>query len=105
MAVLSREDLMHRLNEALGEDADVSILEDVADTYDAAVDHADADEWERRYNENEAAWRKRYRERFENGTPENVSSDHGSGHRRTSDPENETEEIKVKSFDELFVTE
>lgn len=97
MAVLSREDLMKRLNEAIGEDADVSILEDVADTYDAIADHSDADEWERRYHENEAAWRKRYRDRFESGTPD-------SGAKNTTDDDQE-DEIKVKTFDELFVNE
>ena len=97
MAVLSREDLMKRLNEALGEDADVSILEDVADTYDAVADHSDAEEWERRYNENEAAWRKRYRDRFESGTPDPGVTN------TTDDPQED--EIKVKTFDELFVNE
>lgn len=99
MAVLSREDLMKRLNEALGEDADVSIMEDVADTYDAIADHSDADEWERRYNENEAAWRKRYRDRFECVTPDSGALNN------TDDTEDEEEEIKVKTFDELFVNE
>ena len=88
---------MKRLNEALGEDADVSILEDVADTYDAVADHSDADEWERRYNENEAAWRKRYRDRFESGTPDPV--------RKNPEDDPQEEEIKVKTFDELFVNE
>ena len=97
MAVLSREDLMRRLNEALGEDADVSILEDVADTYDAVADHSDADEWERRYNENEAAWRKRYRDRFESGLPDPDVKN------TNCDPQED--EIKVKTFDELFVNE
>lgn len=97
MAVLSREDLMKRLNEALGEDADVSIMEDVADTYDSIADHSDADEWERRYNENEAAWRKRYRDRFESGTPDSC------GTNPTDDLQDD--EIKVKTFDELFVNE
>ena len=97
MAVLSRENLMKKLNEALGEDADVSILEDVADTYDAVSDHSDADEWERRYHENEAAWRKRYRDRFESGTPDPC------GKNTEEDPDDD--EIKVKTFDELFVNE
>ena len=97
MAVLSREDLMKRLNEALGEDADVSIMEDVADTYDAVADHSDADEWERRYNENESAWRKRYRDRFESGTPDPTGTN--------IEDESQEEEIKVKTFDELFVNE
>ena len=97
MAVLSREDLMKRLNEALGEDADVSIMEDVADTYDAVADHSDADEWERKYNENEAAWRKRYRDRFESGTPDPTGTN--------TEDEPPEDEIKVKTFDELFVNE
>ena len=97
MSVLSREDLMKRLNEALGDDADVSILEDVADTYDAVADHSDAEEWERKYNENEAAWRKRYRDRFESGTPDQTGTN--------TEDEPQEEEIKVKTFDELFVNE
>ena len=97
MAVLSREDLMKRLNEALGDDADVSIMEDVADTYDAVADHSDADEWERRYNENEAAWRKRYRDRFESGTPDPTGTN--------TEEDQQEDEIKVKTFDELFVNE
>ena len=97
MAVLSREDLMKRLNEALGEDSDVSIMEDVADTYDAVADHSDAEEWERRYNENEAAWRKRYRDRFESGTPD--------PDRTNTEDDPQEDEIKVKTFDELFVNE
>ena len=97
MAVLSREDLMKRLNEALGDDADVSIMEDVADTYDAVADHSDADEWERKYNENEAAWRKRYRDRFESGTPDPTGTN--------AEDEPQDDEIKVKTFDELFVNE
>lgn len=97
MAVLSREDLMKRLNEALGDDADVSIMEDVADTYDAVADHSDAEEWERKYNENDAAWRKRYRDRFESGTPDPTGTN--------TEDESQEEEIKVKTFDELFVNE
>lgn len=99
MSVLSREDLMKRLNEVLGDDADVTILEDVADTYDAAADHSDAAEWERKYKENEAAWRKRYRERFESGTPS------GKDPTNQGAPDDQPEEVKIKSFDELFVEE
>ena len=52
MAVLSREDLMKRLNEALGEDADVSIMEEkgflsvpMLEVDGKIMDFKDANDW------------------------------------------------------------
>lgn len=44
------------------DDESISLLEDITDTLDG-----DGEDWKKKYEENDASWRKRYRERFENG--------------------------------------
>lgn len=65
MAVLSKEDLIAKLSASFGEnlsDDNISLLEDVSDTIDS---FSDAEDWKTKYEENDASWRKRYKERFE----------------------------------------
>lgn len=65
MPVVSFEDLKNRVTQMLGEapdDTGLSLLEDMTDTL--AVD------WQKKYTENDNAWRKRYKERFGSGPPE-----------------------------------
>lgn len=65
MAVLSKEDLIAKLNASFGEnlsDDNISLLEDVSDTIDS---FSDTEDWKTKYEENDASWRKRYKERFE----------------------------------------
>lgn len=86
MAVLSREEMIERLSERFGDDNSdevLSILEDVSDTFNA---FNATEDWETKYKENDAAWRKKYRDRFETGV---------------QNPNNETE-TEVKTFEDLF---
>lgn len=65
MAVRTRDELIASVNAIIGETPDdngLSLLEDISDTF--AI-HDDAEEWKTKYEENDAEWRKRYRERFE----------------------------------------
>lgn len=65
MAVSTKENLIARISESFGEnlsDDNISLLEDVADTIDS---FSDAEDWKTKYEENDASWRKRYKERFE----------------------------------------
>lgn len=65
MAVSTKEDLIARISESFGEnlsDDNISLLEDVADTIDS---FSDKEDWKTKYEENDASWRKRYKERFE----------------------------------------
>lgn len=65
MAVKSREEILQNLNEILGDntsDAAIALIEDVTDTL--ADRSGDGVDWQQRYNDNDAAWRKRYRDRF-----------------------------------------
>lgn len=63
---MSREEFVSRIKAHLGDatdDASISFMEDMVDTYD----ELSSTDWEQKYRENDAAWRKRYIERFENG--------------------------------------
>lgn len=65
MAVSTKEDLVARISAIFGEnlsDDNISLLEDVSDTIDS---FSDKEDWKTKYEENDASWRKRYKERFE----------------------------------------
>lgn len=94
MAVLSKEDLIAKLNASFGEnlsDDNISLLEDVSDTIDS---FAESEDWKTKYEENDASWRKRYKERFEGKEDDSPESE----------PEIEHYESPAK-FEDLFTVE
>lgn len=91
MAVISKEDLLRRISESIGDDNSdeaLSLLEDVSDTI-KDFEERDSEDWKTKYEENDAKWRKKYRERFENVAPD-------------IEEKEEKETIEVKSYDDLF---
>lgn len=71
MAVLGRDEFINRLHTYIGEDSSdegISFLEDMTDTFEDLERRAgDSTDWERRYNELDETWRKRYSHRFLTG--------------------------------------
>ena len=68
MAIKSRDELLKSLNTLIGDnstDENLAILEDVTDTLkDYEEKTADQTEWKVKYEQNDADWRKKYRDRF-----------------------------------------
>lgn len=65
MAVRTRDELIKSVNEIIGETPDdigLSLLEDISDTF---ATNDDKEDWKSKYEENDAEWRRRYKERFE----------------------------------------
>lgn len=63
MAVVERDALIQRITSLLSDpesDDSLSLIEDVTDTLEAGS----SDDWKTKYEENDAAWRKRYKDRF-----------------------------------------
>ena len=92
MAVISKEDLLKRISERIGDDNSdeaLSLLEDVSDTI-KDFEERESEDWKTKYEENDAKWRKKYRERFENVEPD------------IEEKEEKENTIEVKSYDELF---
>lgn len=89
MAVRTRDELITAVNTIIGETPDdngLSLLEDISDTF---ASYDDTEDWKTKYEENDAEWRKRYKERFEG--------------KKVVVEENEDDDKKEKTkFEELF---
>lgn len=64
MAVLTKEKLLESVNERFKDDTSdevISFIEDITDTINS---YDSGEDWKTKYEENDAAWRQRYKERF-----------------------------------------
>ena len=87
MAIRTREELMERVREYIGEDTTdkaLSLIEDVNDTI------ADNDVWRTRYEQNDKDWREKYKARFFSDVE-----------KKDEEPPDSEDEIE-KTIDELF---
>lgn len=96
MAVRTREEILESIRTRVGEQTDdetIAFLEDVTDTLTDFETRAnvDGEDWEQRYKDNDAEWRKKYTERFFSGQPT-----------EPSEPKLKVEETKPKTFEDLF---
>lgn len=65
MAVRTLEEIITSVKNVIGEtptDDELSLLEDITDTF---TDSVDTEDWKAKYEENDAEWRKKYKDRFE----------------------------------------
>lgn len=102
MAVRTKEDLLNLIKEHLGDDTSDSALqlvEDVSDTIDDLNSHADGEDWKTKYEQNDADWRKKYRDRFFS------SGDAGENGNAGGTGEEPDEETEPTTFDDLFKKE
>lgn len=95
MAIRSREEILNSVRGVIGESADDQTLELLADITDTMTDlenraNNDGENWEQKYRENDAEWRKKYRDRFFSVNP-NEDAD---------EPEQPTR--KNYTFEDLF---
>lgn len=100
--VLTREDLIGRIRDRIGEgieDADISLMEDIADTYDDLMERAgDNENWREKYDELDRTWRQKYIDRF-NGK---VESD-ADFVEEPADADEKIQEYEApKTYEELF---
>ena len=93
MAIKSNEDLMNGIKSILGDRTDeaaLGLLEDMDDTLKDYATNANID-WKNKYEENDAAWKQKYRDRFFSATGD--------------DDDEEGLEEKALTYDELFKEE
>lgn len=94
MAKLSKDELIEKVRKYVGDRKDddtIEIIEDISDS----IDSSEADEWKKKYEENDKMWRDKYISRFvekkedESDTP----------------TEHDEEEKEYNSFEDLFEEE
>lgn len=99
MAVRTRQELLDSVKEIIGDSADdsvLNVLEDLTDTIDDYERRVDGEDWKTKYEQNDAEWRNRYKERF-------FSSEADT---RVEVPDmEEEEEEQATSYEDLFSVE
>lgn len=66
MAVKTKAELLEAIRGVVGESTDdsaLSIIEDVSDSFDSLEAESGTD-WKQKYEQNDATWRQKYRDRF-----------------------------------------
>lgn len=92
MAIKTRDELMESINNILGDnnsDEALQLLTDISDTFGSKTDAQRITELENQLQEQDASWRKRYRDAFMNGADESFEEENNK---------------KPKSFSDLFTT-
>lgn len=77
MAILTREQLMESIRNRVGDDTSdeaLAFIENVNDTIENMSSDKNTD-WKAKYEENDAAWRQKYKDRFFNSSSEDKDDD------------------------------
>lgn len=94
MAKLSKDELIEKVKKYVGDRTDdetIEIIEDISDS----IDSSDADEWKKKYEENDKLWRDKYISRFfEKNAEENEYP-----------TDEDDDEKEYKTFEDLFEEE
>lgn len=94
MAKLTRDELIEKVKKYVGDRTDdetIEIIEDISDS----IDSSDADEWKKKFEENDKMWRDKYISRFLEKKEDEVDTP----------TEHEEEEKEYNSFEDLFEEE
>lgn len=100
MAVRKKDEFMAALNNLIGDnnsDEALALIEDAQDTF-SNFESPDSENWEQRYNDLDASWRKRYKERFFSNTKKDESENETSGNQEQDNETNETEDLEIEDL-------
>ena len=99
MAVLTCEQLLEKVKTRIGEstsDDDLTLLEDITDSL-GSVQSTEQEDWKKKYEANDAEWRKKYRDRFFN-SPADITDPLDPNPDTRSEEEKRSEEIKLSDL-------
>lgn len=103
MAVRTIQEILDSVQGRLGDDTSdeaIAFVEDITDTLNDYENKTKSEEdWKQRYEENDASWRKKYKDRFFGGKPSEEETE------EEFKEDEEHEEKTVKTFEDLFKTE
>lgn len=94
MAVLSKDELIEKVRKYVGDrkdDETIEIIEDISDS----IDSSEADDWKKKYEENDKMWRDKYISRFVEKKEDEPDTP----------TEHDEEEKEYNSFEDLFEEE
>lgn len=94
MAKLSKDELIEKVRKYVGDRKDddtIEIIEDISDS----IDSSEADEWKKKFEENDKMWRDKYISRFVEKKEDEPDTP----------TEHDEEEKEYNSFEDLFEEE
>lgn len=94
MAIRTKEEILESIRTRIGDDTSdeaLALVEDVSDTMDS-LSSTESEGWKTKYEENDAAWRQKYRDRFYSTGKEDEDKD--------DDPPRQ-----IRTFEDLFKKE
>ena len=101
--IKTKEEILNSIKAKIGdstEDADLALLEDISDTFDDMTSRVtEAGDWKTKYEENDKAWKQKYRDRFFNPDADKDIQ------QKLAEEEHEEEPPKKLTFDNLFVAD
>ena len=104
MAILTKEEILEQIKTRLADDTSdeaLKLVEDISDTFnDYDNKTKDSTDWKAKFEENDAMWRKKYRDRFFNSPSQDEDIDD-----RPSPELTEEDENKRLTYDNLFKEE
>ena len=101
--ILSKEQYNEKLKALVGEnptDEQLTLLEDMTDTYNDLESRSSSDgneAWQKKYDELDASWRKRYTDRFFNGGTDQEQEQSGSGDHSDGSEDVQIEDLFIES--------
>ena len=107
----SKEEIIAQIKGVIGDntsDEALALLEDVSDTFDGLQGGSTKEledkiaELEKKIEETDTNWRKKYSDRFDNPSPKPSPSEDGGS---PSEDDGEGEHDEPKTFEELFTTD
>lgn len=97
MSVVSKESLLERIRDMTGvenaeSDESISLLEDLSDTFEDLFSQiVQAGDYKKKYEENDAEWRKRYHDRFFSAVEETTIKE-----------DDKDDDVEKKTYESLF---
>lgn len=109
MAIKTKDELLTTLKQRTAEDTTdetLTFIEDVTDTLnDLEAKTKEQTDWKKKYEENDSAWREKYKERFFEPSAGGYHNGKGGIDDHFDIDNQDDEEKKPKTFEDLFTIE
>ena len=95
MAIIKKADWLDKFSKFIGDDTSeeaIELIEDVSDSWD----EGDGEDWKSKYDELDADWKKRYRDRFFDGGSNPPKDDGVAGE------QDDDEKIVLRTYDDFY---
>lgn len=96
--IKSKDEILTAIRGRIGEDTDdetLALIEDVTDTFnDLETRSSGQEDWKQKFEDNDKAWRQKYRDRFYSAVPDSKDDD-----------DFEEEKPKITRYEDLFKVE